>query len=213
MLLSASLRAFRLGRVNNAGPGEQFVEGGGDSLVGDRIGVGEENRRVQEARFVGGNPIEIAFTICREAKPLVPPLRRQIYSISLAFEIEREEGFDPFGRVLWLGRFFWVGCRTSDFKLFGQDRGVVVVEGEETFREQGADALLDFLRLGMDEATAKRITSGLELLRSHAIAELMHDAAGAENCKEDYQGDNEGAKDLDEEGLHFMMILQGDTAT
>jgi hypothetical protein len=198
--------------VNNAGPGEEFVEGGGDSLVGGRIAVGEEHRRVREARFVGGNPIEIAFAVRSEAKTPVPPLRGQIDSIFLALEIEREKGFDPFGWVLRLCRIFGVGRRTSDFKLFGKDRGLVVVKGEETLREEGSDALLDFGRFGMDEATAKRITGGLELLGSHAIAELMHEAAGTENSNEGYEGDDEGAKDLDEEGLHFLMILQGDTA-
>lgn len=199
--------------MNNAGPGEEFVEGGGDSLVGDRIGVGKEDRRVREARFVGGNPIEIAVAVRSEAKTLVPPLRGQIDSIFLAFEIEREKGFDPFGWVLRLCRIFRVGRRASDFNLFGKDRGVVVIEGQETLREEGSEALLDFRRFGMDEAAAKRITSGLQLLGSHAIAELMQEAASAEYSNEDYEGDDEGAKDLDEEGLHFMMILQRDRAS
>jgi len=213
LLSSDSLRALCLGSVNNAGPGEEFVEGGGDSLVGDRIGVGKEDRRVREARFVGGNPIEIAFAVCSKAKTLVPPLREQIDSIFLALEIERQKGFDPFGWVLRFCSIFGVGRRASDFNLFGEDCGVVVVEGQETPREEGSDVLLDFRRFGMDEATAKRITSGLELLGSHAIAQLMQEAAGAENSNEDYEGDDEGAKDLDEEGLHFMMILQQDTAS
>lgn len=208
MLSSDSLGALGLGNVNNAGPGEKFVERAGDSLVGDRIGVGKEDRRVREARFVGGNPIEIAFAVRSEAKTLVPPLRGQIDGIFLALEIKREKGFDPFGWVLRLRRIFRVGGRASDLNLFGKDRGAVVIEGQETLREQGSEALLDFRRFRMDEAAAKRITSGLQLLGSHAIAELMHEAAGAEYGNEDYEGHDEGPKDLGEEGLHSMMILQ-----
>jgi len=213
LLSSDSPRALGLGSVNNAGPGQEFLEGGGDSFVGDRIGVGKEDRRVREARFVGGNPIEVAFAVRSEAKTLAPPLRGQIDRIFLALEIDREKGFDPFGWVLRLCRIFGVGGRASDFNLLGKDRGVVVVEDQETLREQGSDALLDFRWSRMDEATAKRITSGLELLGSHAIAELMQEAAGAENSNKNYEGDDEGAKDLDKEGLHFMMILQQDTAS
>jgi hypothetical protein len=37
---------------------------------------------------------------------------------------------------------------------------------------------------------------------------MMHQAAGASNGNEDYQGYDEGAEGLDEEGLHEFMILE-----
>ena len=60
----------------------------------------------------------------------------------------------------------------------------------------------------MDEAVAERIARGPELIRSQAIAEMMHQAAGANNSNEDYEGYDEGAEGLDEEGLHELMILE-----
>ena len=60
----------------------------------------------------------------------------------------------------------------------------------------------------MDEAVAERIASGLELSGSQPIAEMMHQAAGASNRNEDYEGYDEGAEGLDEEGLHELIILE-----
>src|ERR1700680_1008606 len=37
---------------------------------------------------------------------------------------------------------------------------------------------------------------------------MMHQAAGADNGNEDYEGDDEGAEGLDEKGLHYVMILE-----
>jgi hypothetical protein len=37
---------------------------------------------------------------------------------------------------------------------------------------------------------------------------MMHQAAGASNGNEDYEGYDEGAEGLDEEGLHELMILE-----
>jgi hypothetical protein len=64
----------------------------------------------------------------------------------------------------------------------------------------------------VDETAAEGIAGGLELLGSQAIAELMQKAPGAEHRTEDYEGDDQGTKDLGEQGLHFRMILQGDAA-
>jgi hypothetical protein len=36
----------------------------------------------------------------------------------------------------------------------------------------------------------------------------MHQAAGASNGNQDYEGYDEGAEGLDEEGLHELMILE-----
>ena len=37
---------------------------------------------------------------------------------------------------------------------------------------------------------------------------MMHQAAGANNGNEDYEGYDEGTEGLDEEGLHETMILE-----
>ena len=135
---------LRLGGVDDAGPGEEFVQGRSDLLVGYGIGVSEADRRVSEARVVGGGPIEIAFAICGEAETFAPALVGQVEGIFLALEIERKEGFYPFGWVLWLSGIFCVGVRAADFELLGEDGLAVVVEVEKALRKEGADSLLDF---------------------------------------------------------------------
>jgi hypothetical protein len=84
----------------------------------------------------------------------------------LALEIERKEGFYPFGWVLRLSGIVWVGGRAADFELLGEDGLTVVVEVEKALRKESADSLLDFRGVGLDEAVAKRIARGLELIGS-----------------------------------------------
>lgn len=188
--------------MDGARPGEEFVEGRSHSFVTYGIGVREENRRVREPRFVGGDPIKIALAVRSEAKTLVPPLRGQIESIFLALEIERKKGFDPLGWVLRLGRVLGVGCRAADFELLGEDGQAIVVEVEETLREVSADFPLDLRSVGMDETVAEGITRGLALLGSHAIAELPQQAARAVDGNEQIKSDDKRAEGLDEQGLH-----------
>jgi hypothetical protein len=116
--------------VDDAGPGEEFVQSGSDLLVDYGIGMGEVDRRISEAGVVDGSPIEIAFAISSEAETLTPALAGQVEGIFLALEIERKEGFYPFGWVLRLSGIFWVGGRAPDFELLGEDGLAVVVEVE-----------------------------------------------------------------------------------
>ena len=106
--------------------------------------MSEVDRRVSEARVVGGDPIEIAFAIGGEAEAFAPALIAQVEGIFLALEIERKEGFYPFGWVLRLSVIFRIGARTADFELLGEDGLAVVVEVEQALRKAGADSLLDF---------------------------------------------------------------------
>ncbi len=93
--------------------------------------------------------------------------------------------------------------------MFAEDSGVVLIEGNEALRKEGADSLLDFRRFGMDEAVAERIAGSLELLGSQAIAELMQEAARPIDDDKEEEGDDERSESLDEESPHCKMILQG----
>jgi len=99
-------------------------------LVEHGIGVGEEDGGVREARGVGWDPIEIAFTVGSETEAFAPALGAQVDCVFLAFHIERKKGFNPFGWILRLERIFGIGSRTANLDLFGQDGGMVFVEAE-----------------------------------------------------------------------------------
>lgn len=197
--------------MEGAGPREELVEGARDLLAGNGIGMGEKDRRVWLASVVGGDPIEIALAVRGKAEALAPPVLGQIDSKFLAFEIERKKGLDPFCWILRLSGVLRVGCRAADFDLLGEDGLVIVVEGNETLREKGADFLLDLRSIGMDEAAAERVARCLCLFGSQAVAELVQKPARPVDGDEQEEGDDKGAEGLEEEGLHFRMILQGET--
>ena len=89
---------------------------------------------------------------------------------------------------------------------------MIVVEGDKTLREEGADSLLDLRSIGTDEAIAERVARGLGLFGSQAIVELMQQPSRPVDGDEQEEGDDKGAEGLDQEGLHFKMILQGGTS-
>src|SRR5580692_9430250 len=135
--------------MNNARPGEKFVERRSHLLVGYGIGVGEVDARVWPPRVIGRNPIEVAFAVRGETKAFAPPLRVQIESVFLAFKIERKKRFDPLRRILRLQRLLGIGSRTANFDSLGENGFVIAVKSDETFRQQRANSLLDLRCIGM----------------------------------------------------------------
>jgi hypothetical protein len=121
------------------------------------------------ARFTEGSPIEITRAIGGEAESFAATESGQIHCVLLAFQVERKESFDPFGwefragQVFLGGRVFWIGIRAADFNLLGEDGLMIVVKREKALRKERPNSLLDFLRAGMHEAVAVRITGGLQL--------------------------------------------------
>lgn len=202
------MRFVRLGSVEDARPGKKFFERGGDLLVEHGVGVGEKDGGVRETAVVGGNPIEIAFAVSSETESFAPALSAEVDCVFLAFEIEREESFNPFRWILRLQRILGVGGGTANLDLFGQDRGVVVVDCEKTLWEVRADSLLDLGGIWINKAAAERVAGGLELLGRLSIAELMHEAARADDGHEQHEGDNERAEGFDKQRLHYLMILE-----
>lgn len=85
--------------MKSAGPREKFVEGCGDLFVAVGIVAGEENRGIWLAGGGYGSPIKIAGAVCRKAEALAPTLGGKVGRVLLAFEIEWEEGFYPFGGI------------------------------------------------------------------------------------------------------------------
>jgi hypothetical protein len=194
--------------VNDARPGEKFIEGRGDALVGDWIGMGEEDRGVWLPRFVRGDPIEIAFAVGSETEPFAPALCGQIKGIRLALTIEREKGFDPFGWVLRLGGILGICGRAANFDLLGENGLMIIVEGDESLREERADSLLNLVGMGMDEAAAERIARRLALLWSQAIARIVQELSNTEHRYEHPKCHDKWAKGLGEQRLHPVMILE-----
>jgi hypothetical protein len=197
-----------LRRVDNAGPGEKFVERRSDLLVGQRIGMREKDRRVGLPRFAGRDPIEIAFAIGSEAKTFAPALRSQIERIFLALEVEGKKCFDPLRRILRLKGIFRVSGRAPDFDLFCEYGLVIVVECDQTLRKRSRNSLFDLRRIRMNESAAKRIARRLNLLRSEPVAQLMHQPSHRNHSHEYHESHNERAERLNKERLHQVMILE-----
>jgi hypothetical protein len=61
-----------------------------------RIVTGEKYWRVVLAGVAQGSPIEISRAIGGETEPFATSESRQIHRVLLTFQVEREEGFDPF---------------------------------------------------------------------------------------------------------------------
>jgi hypothetical protein len=85
---------------------------------------------------------------------------------------------------------------------------VVFVEGKETVRKKCGNSLLDFGGVGMDEAGAEGITSGLKLCRRLAGAELKEGSAGAADNYPEQKDYSEWTENFHKESLHGPMILQ-----
>src|SRR5580704_73122 len=194
--------------MDDARPRKEFLERCGNLLVGWRISMSEVDWSVSLTRLAGRYPIEIAFAIRGKRETLTPPLRWQINSIFLALEIERKKCFDPFRRVLQLGRIFGIGGRTPDFNLLGEDSCVVIVKGDEPLRKRSRNSLLHLRRIRMDEPAAERIASGLNLVGSEAVAQLMHQPSSAHNRHENHKRNHQRPKSLGEQCLHALMILE-----
>jgi len=60
----------------------------------------------------------------------------------------------------------------------------------------------------MNEPAAEGVARGLKLLRSLAIAILMHEPARAEHGHEQHERHHEWAKRFHKKGLHQVMILE-----
>jgi len=196
-----------LRRVDNAGPGEKFVERRSDLLVGQWIGMREKDRRVGLPRFAGRDPIEIAFAIGSEAKTPAPALRSQIERIFLALEVEGKKCLDPLRRILRLKGIFRVSGRAPDFDLLCEYGLVIVVECDQTLRKRSRNSLFDLRRIRMNESATKRIARRLNLLRSEPVPKLMHQSAHGHHSHEHHEGNHKRAERLDEERLHEVMIL------
>jgi hypothetical protein len=177
-------------------------------FIGYGISVGEKDGSIHLPGVVRGYPIEIAFTVGGKAEALAPVLGSQVKHVFLAFEIERQEGLDPFGGVLRLGGIFWIGGRTADFDLLSEDGFMIAIESDKSLREQRANSPLNLLGIGMYQSAAERIPRGQPLLRSEAIAVLMQEAARAVHCNKEHESNGERAEGLSEERLHLMMILK-----
>lgn len=150
-----------------------------------------KNGRIWLACVVGGHPIEIAFAVRGETEAFTPALGAQVDCVFLAFEIEREECFDPFRGILRLQRIFGVGSGSANLDLFSEDGGVVFVEREKALRKVSSDTLLDLVGIGMNEPAAERLARGLQLLWRLAIAVLMDEPARADDSHEQHEGDNQ----------------------
>lgn len=194
--------------MDDARPRKEFLERCGDLLVGWRIGMREENGRVSLTRLAGRYPIEIAFAIRGKRETLAPPVRGQIDNIFLALEIERKKRFDPFSRVLQFGRIFGISSRAPDFDLFGKNSCVFVVKSDEPLRKRSPNSLLDLRRIRMYEPAAERIASGLNLVRSEAVAQLMHQPPAANNRHKNHERNHQRPESLGEQCLHALMILE-----
>lgn len=174
----------------------------------------KKDRGIWLTRLCCGSPKEIAGAVGCEAKALAQTLRGKIDGELLAFEIEGEEGFNPFGcifqrdGIFGVGRVIQITRRAADFDLLREDRLVVVIKGEKPLWEKRADSLLDFGCVGMYEAAPERIAGSLELFRSLAIADLMQEAAGARDSDKKNQGCGKGTEGFDEERLHCSIILE-----
>src|SRR5277367_2285968 len=194
--------------MDDAGPRKEFLERSGDLLVGWRVGMRKENGRVRLTRLASRNPIEIAFAIRSKRETLAPPLRVQVDSIFLALEIERKKCFDPFRRILQLGRIFGICSRAPDFDLLGENSCVIVVKGDEPLRKRSRNSLLHLRRIRMDEPAAERIASCLNLVGSEAVAKLMHQPPAAHNRHENHKRNHQRPESLGEQCLHALMILE-----
>jgi hypothetical protein len=188
--------------MRGSGPSEEFGEGGGDLLVAKGMLAGEVHGGVGLAGFRGRSPVKIAGTVGGKAEASSPAVGDEVDSEILSGHVHREKGLDPF----WggVGRRDWA----ADFEAFGEESLVVFIEGQETLREEGGNALLDFGRMGMDQAGAEGITGGLKLCGRLAGTKLKESGADAADDDPEQKGDSQWAEDFNEESLHGPMILQ-----
>ena len=156
----------------------------------------EKNRRVRLARLANRRPVEITGAVSGEAEASAPPVFGKVDGVLLALQVKRKEGFNPLR-----GLVFVVRVRSVDFDLLGEDGFVVVVESNEPLRKQGADSVLDFCVIRMDEASPERIARRLELLGRLTVSQVVAYAAETKNRNEQPERKNQRAKNFEQERL------------
>ena len=181
--------------MRGSGPREKIVKGRGDLFVAKGVVAGEEDRRVGLARLAHWYPVEIPGAVGCETEAFPASMFREINRVFLAFEIEREKRFNPFGGAHALA------VLATYFEFFGENGLVVAVEREKALRQKGTHFLLHLGGIGVDQPPTERIAGRLTLLGRHAVTELVQKPADPESCHEQKERRHQGAKHFDHQGF------------